>query len=80
MYNLRKIDLGNDEAEQDARLEEYFLRTTYYKNAMNGSKTLVIGRKGSGKSAIFILLEKEIKREGIWRSPLLLTNIHGARG
>ncbi len=64
MYDLKKIDLGNDEAEQDARLEEYFLRTSYYKNAMNGSKTLVIGRKGSGKSAIFILLEKDIKNAG----------------
>jgi hypothetical protein len=64
MYDLNKIDLGNDEAEQDARLEEYFLRTSYYRNAMNGSKTLVIGRKGSGKSAIFILLEKDIINTG----------------
>jgi hypothetical protein len=64
MYDLNKIDLGNDEAEQDARLEEYFLRTSYYRNAMNGSKTLVIGRKGSGKSAIFILLGKDIRNTG----------------
>ena len=64
MYDLNQIDLGNDEAEQDTRLEEYFLRTPFYKNAMNGSKTLVIGRKGSGKSAIFILTDKEIQRAG----------------
>lgn len=64
MYDLKRIDLGNDEAEQDARLEEYFLRTPFYENAMNGSKTLVIGRKGSGKSAIFILIDKEIRRTG----------------
>lgn len=64
MYDLNRIDLGNDEAEQDTRLEEYFLRTPFYENAMNGSKTLVIGRKGSGKSAIFILIDKEIRRTG----------------
>lgn len=60
MYDLKKIDLGNDEAEQDYRLQEYFLKTHFYQNALTGKKTLVIGRKGSGKSAIFILLEKEL--------------------
>jgi hypothetical protein len=64
MYDLSKIDLGNDEAEQDTRLEEYFLRTPFYENAMNGNKTLLIGRKGSGKSAIFILIDKEFRRAG----------------
>lgn len=56
MYDLSEIDLGVDEAEQDQRLEEYFLRTSYYTNAKHGKKTLVIGRKGSGKSAIFMTL------------------------
>lgn len=64
MYDLKQIDLGNDEAEQDTRLEEYFLRTPFYENAINGNKTLVIGRKGSGKSAIFILIDKEMRRTG----------------
>ncbi len=64
MDNLKFIDLGNDEAEQDIRLEDYFLKTPYYNNAFLGRKTLIIGRKGSGKSAIFILLEKEIERTG----------------
>lgn len=60
--DLRKIDLGKDEAEQDQRLHEYFLKTASYKNALSGQKTIVIGRKGSGKSAIFTLLRKELEK------------------
>lgn len=62
--NLQKIDLGKDEAEQDQRLHEYFLKTTSYKNALSGQKTIVIGRKGSGKSAIFSLLQSELEKSG----------------
>lgn len=57
MYDLTKIDLGKDEAEQDQRLREYFLKTSNYKNALSGIKTIVIGRKGSGKSAILLSCE-----------------------
>ncbi len=63
-YHLEQIDLGKDEAEQDARLHEYFLRTGYYRNALEGRKTLIIGRKGSGKSAIFILMQRELGNAG----------------
>ena len=62
MFDLVKIDLGKDEAEQDSRLKEYFLKTTYYENAFSGKKTIIIGRKGSGKSAIFILLQDELEK------------------
>lgn len=61
MYDIKKIDLGKDEAEQDQRLREYFLKTRYYENALSGTRTILIGRKGSGKSAIFILLQKELE-------------------
>jgi hypothetical protein len=60
MYDLTKIDLGKDEAEQDQRLADYFLKTQMYKNALTGTKTIIIGRKGSGKSAIFTLLKDEL--------------------
>lgn len=62
--DLQKIDLGKDEAEQDQRLHEYFLKTASYKNALSGRKTVVIGRKGSGKSAIFTLLRSELEKSG----------------
>lgn len=64
MYDLAKIDLGKDEAEQDQRLKEYFLKTPYYENALAGKKTIIIGRKGSGKSAIFILMQDELEKSG----------------
>ena len=64
MYDLAKIDLGKDEAEQDQRLREYFLKTTNYKNSLAGTKTIVIGRKGSGKSAIFTLMRDELEESG----------------
>jgi len=63
-YDLSKIDLGNDEAEQDKRLKEYFLKTPSYNNALKGSKTIIIGRKGSGKSAIFTLMNDELEKMG----------------
>ena len=52
MYDLCKIDLGMDEAEKDQRLQEYFLKTGSYQKALEGKKTIILGRKGSGKSAI----------------------------
>ena len=64
MYDLAKIDLVKDEAEQDQRLREYFLKTSNYKNALSGTKTIVIGRKGSGKSAIFTLMRSELEESG----------------
>ena len=64
MFDLQKIDLGKDEAEQDSRLREYFLKTSNYENAFNGIKTIIIGRKGSGKSAIFSLLKDELDEAG----------------
>ena len=65
MCDLDKIDLGNDEAEQDERLKEYFLKTRNYENALLGTKSIIIGRKGSGKSAIFTLLEDELEESGV---------------
>jgi len=62
--DLTRIDLGKDEAEIDARLSEYFLRTEQYKRAKDGSKSIIIGRKGAGKSAIFAQLSKELPNEG----------------
>jgi hypothetical protein len=64
MYDLKRIDLGNDEAEQDERLREYFIRTAHYENTISGIKTIIIGRKGSGKSAIFTLAKEQLEKRG----------------
>jgi hypothetical protein len=64
---LDNLYFGKDDAESDlARgglLAPSFLETNAYAAAKNGEKALVIGRKGSGKSAICLTLERELRRE-----------------
>jgi hypothetical protein len=55
---LRDIDLGSIDAESDHRLDEYFVRTPYVDSAVQGRHTLFLGRKGSGKSALFSQLPR----------------------
>lgn len=47
---------GADAAEDDPNLSSYFLRTNTWKKVMEGRTLVVLGRKGSGKSAIFKML------------------------
>lgn len=50
--DIRKIDFGRDIAELDGALSDYFLTTSAYEDVISGRKSLLIGRKGSGKTAI----------------------------
>lgn len=53
MKSLKDINnFGKVEAEEDAVLD-YFVETTIIENVDNGDTFLVLGRKGSGKTAIF---------------------------
>lgn len=52
---VQRLFFGRDDAEHDMAdglLRQGFLRTTAYSEVVSGRKTLIIGRKGSGKSAI----------------------------
>ena len=52
---LQSLDLGASSAENEMRtLESYYLKTDQYLKSLRGEAHLVIGRKGSGKSAIFL--------------------------
>ena len=54
---LQKLDFGASSAENEMRtLQEYYLKTDAYMKAYRGEAVLVVGRKGSGKSAIFLQL------------------------
>ncbi|SDJ62383.1 P-loop ATPase, Sll1717 family [Streptomyces indicus] len=56
---LERLYFGHDEAEQDMAnglLRAGFLQTAAYDAAVSGRKMLIIGRKGSGKSAICMYL------------------------
>jgi len=58
---LGDIELGGIDAESDHNLDEYFVLTPYVGAALRGSRTLFLGRKGSGKSALFRQLEKLVE-------------------
>jgi len=56
-YNLIKLGIGCDIAEHEKEgLLHYFVETASYYAALNQEKSLLLGRKGSGKSAIYIKL------------------------
>jgi len=62
---LRKfyVQIGEYLAENEAaNLSEYYLETTAYQEAMNGSRSLFIGRKGTGKTANLVALASELKK------------------
>lgn len=60
---LRKIEWGDDSAERDADLLSYFIDTESYDRLARKAKTIVIGRKGSGKSALRKKLESDFSQE-----------------
>lgn len=50
---VQDIDLGGFDAESDHKLAEDFVRTPLVDQALTGRSHLFLGRKGSGKSALF---------------------------
>ena len=60
---LEKLDLGASSAENEFRyLGEYYLETDAFRRVTRGEIRLVVGRKGSGKSAIFFQVRDNIRR------------------
>jgi energy-coupling factor transporter ATP-binding protein EcfA2 len=62
---LGDLDLGTIDAEGDARLGDYFVTTPYVQSVYLGRRTLFLGRKGSGKSAVFTQLERILSDRGL---------------
>jgi hypothetical protein len=50
---LGDLDFGGIDAESDTGLADYFVTTPYVEAALKGRRTIFLGRKGSGKSALF---------------------------
>ncbi len=59
---VNQIDnFGKDTAEREITnnyLIQYFIQNEPFKRAADGSKSIIIGRRGSGKSAIFLFLKQ----------------------
>ncbi len=56
--SFQKLTFGDDVAERDNELHQYFVSTYEFKQADEGSASVIIGPKGSGKTAILRSLEK----------------------
>lgn len=58
---LEEIDIGDIAAENEIeKLRGYFLRTGEFHSARKGHVQIVVGRKGSGKTALFYALRHQI--------------------
>lgn len=63
---LQSIDLGATSAENEMRnLERYYLKTDPFLKSLRGEANIIVGRKGSGKSAIFLQVrDRERNKKG----------------
>lgn len=63
---IQSLDLGSTSAENEMRtLENYYLKTDQFLKSLRGEANIVVGRKGSGKSAIFLQVrDRERNKQG----------------
>lgn len=59
---LQLLQIGDPTAENEmTTLGSYFLRTDQYSKALRGEVNLVVGRKGAGKTALFIQIRDKTR-------------------
>ena len=61
---IRKIDFGEIDGYGDPNLEKYFLDNGYWDKIINNNVFFVVGKKGTGKSSIYQMIEKESYNHG----------------
>jgi hypothetical protein len=66
------FELGAPDAEADRRLASYFVKTPYVESALHLRRSLYLGRKGAGKSALFTQLARLIREAGFVDTKVLL--------
>ena len=60
--DLRSLFLGDPVAEHEAdKLHEYFVETDAFRRAMDDPLTILVGRRGTGKTAILYAIYGELK-------------------
>tara|TARA_R110002111_G_scaffold200080_1_gene265483 strand:- start:6784 stop:8232 length:1449 start_codon:yes stop_codon:yes gene_type:complete len=57
--NFKKVNWGPDEAKGDRQLRKYFVKIPEYDGIKNGDYRYIIGRKGTGKTAIIEQIANE---------------------
>ena len=60
---INQIQWGDDSAEKDPNLLEYFVASDAFRRVAEKSKGIVIGRKGSGKSALRTKLTETFEKQ-----------------
>lgn len=61
---LQSLQIGDPTAENEmTTLGSYFLRTDQYSKAVRGEVNLVVGRKGAGKTALFIQVRDKTRAD-----------------
>ena len=61
---LQSLQIGDPTAENEmTTLNSYFLRTDQYSRALRGEVNLVVGRKGAGKTALFIQVRDKTRAD-----------------
>jgi hypothetical protein len=61
---LQALNIGNPRAENEmTTLSRYYLRTHEYGRALGGEVNLVVGRKGSGKTALWISVRDKTRSD-----------------
>ena len=62
--DLKNLRFGEPvaENEEEGLVEKYFIPTAAYDYAVNGRRTVFVGRKGAGKTANLIKLEDELSK------------------
>src|SRR5436305_1989233 len=66
MNTFWDVDWGKDEARGDERLLDYFYSTPDFRGLISGTKRYVIGRKGTGKTAVCEHIRLEAGRNNGW--------------
>lgn len=62
---LSKIDLGSSSAENESSyLDQYFVETAEFSRALRAEGAIVTGRKGAGKSAIYLQVLENHRSSG----------------
>lgn len=69
---LAEVQLGAPDAEADKRLAHYFLSTPHVGAALKLRRTMFLGRKGAGKSALFTQLPRLVTEAGYGNSKVIL--------
>lgn len=55
---LEALEFGSVDSESEKNLDSKFIRTKDFNDFLNPQKALILGAKGSGKSALFQMFSK----------------------